>query len=167
MKMRKHPIHNVFVTKDGRVFKNGRWATLTKRSDGYVVVSVGGRSAPVLRVHALVLETYVGSCPEGMNCRHLDGDKENNKLRNLKWGTLEEQIEDQKRHGTFSPPPIHTGEKNRGCKGPEFRARLLAAVEFYISKKVTSRHAALQFGVSKTHLLRIVAKSRQEGVRGS
>lgn len=38
-------------------------------------------------VHRMVLETFVGNCPKGMECLHLDGDNKNNKLDNLKWGT--------------------------------------------------------------------------------
>ena len=39
-------------------------------------------------VHRLVLEAFVGPCPEGMCCRHFpDRDPSNNKLENLSWGT--------------------------------------------------------------------------------
>lgn len=51
-------------------------------------------------IHRLVLETFVGPCPEGMECRHLDGNPKNNKLSNLKWGTKKENQEDSKKHGT-------------------------------------------------------------------
>lgn len=50
--------------------------------------------------HRLVLETFVGPCPEGMLCRHLDGNPQNNCVRNLCWGTALENCEDAKRHGT-------------------------------------------------------------------
>ncbi len=51
-------------------------------------------------VHRLILETFVGPCPEGMECRHLDGNPKNNKLENLKWGTPKENYNDRKLHGT-------------------------------------------------------------------
>ena len=38
-------------------------------------------------VHRIVLETFIGECPSGMECSHLDGDMSNNKLSNLKWET--------------------------------------------------------------------------------
>jgi hypothetical protein len=53
-------------------------------------------------VHRLILETFIGPCPPGMECRHLDGNPENNKLENLKWGTRLENINDRKLHGTDS-----------------------------------------------------------------
>ena len=50
--------------------------------------------------HRLVLESWVGPCPPGKECRHLDGNPANNHLSNLKWGTAKENQEDRVRHGT-------------------------------------------------------------------
>ena len=52
------------------------------------------------RVHRLVLEYFIGPCPVGMECRHLDGNPHNNRLDNLKWGTRTENQQDRKLHGT-------------------------------------------------------------------
>lgn len=49
-------------------------------------------------VHRLVLEAFVGSCPEGCETRHLDGNPDNNHLENLCWGTPKENANDRKRH---------------------------------------------------------------------
>lgn len=39
-------------------------------------------------VHILVAEAFLGPRPGGMEeCRHLDGDKLNNRADNLRWGT--------------------------------------------------------------------------------
>jgi hypothetical protein len=38
-------------------------------------------------VHRLVLEAFVGPCPEGMQGCHRDDDPANNRLDNLEWGT--------------------------------------------------------------------------------
>lgn len=53
-----------------------------------------------LRVHRLVLEAFVGACPEGMQCRHWDGNTRQNRLDNLKWGTQSRNCHDKIRHGT-------------------------------------------------------------------
>lgn len=37
-------------------------------------------------VHTLVLETFVGPCPPGMQCHHRNGDVADNRLENLYWG---------------------------------------------------------------------------------
>jgi hypothetical protein len=41
-------------------------------------------------VHRLVLEAFVGPCPEGFQCLHLDNNPKNNHLNNLRWGTPKE-----------------------------------------------------------------------------
>ena len=51
-------------------------------------------------VQKLVLAAFVGPRPEGYQTRHLDGDKLNNRLENLRYGTARENILDQVRHGT-------------------------------------------------------------------
>lgn len=52
-------------------------------------------------VHRIVLEAFVGRRGAGQLCRHLNGCRTDNKLRNLCWGTPEENVADSKRHGTF------------------------------------------------------------------
>lgn len=58
-------------------------------------------------IHRLVLEAFVGSCPPGLQCRHLDGDPTNNALGNLVWGTQIQNYADRRRHGV-----CNTGERN-------------------------------------------------------
>jgi hypothetical protein len=55
------------------------------------------------RVHEmvphLVLRAFVGPRPDGLVTRHLDGDKLNNALANLAYGTYSENMHDRVRHG--------------------------------------------------------------------
>lgn len=62
-------------------------------------------------VHRLVLEAFRGACPEGMECRHLNGNKTDNRLANLAWGTWYDNNEDRKRHGTYRTASLK-GERN-------------------------------------------------------
>lgn len=55
------------------------------------------RQRPV-PVHRLVLELFVGPCPEGMETCHWDGNPANNRLENLRWGTKKDNGADRKRH---------------------------------------------------------------------
>lgn len=52
-------------------------------------------------VHRLVLETFVGPCPDGMEGCHNDGNPTNNVLGNLRWDTHEENTADVRKHGTL------------------------------------------------------------------
>lgn len=66
----------------------------------------------VCQLHRLVLETFVGPCPEGMECRHFpDRNPANNRLENLQWGTKKENAADRKVHGTD-----RLGERNNKAK---------------------------------------------------
>jgi len=50
-------------------------------------------------VHRLVLEAFVGPCPEGMEGCHNDGNPRNNRLDNLRWDTPLANNLDVIRHG--------------------------------------------------------------------
>jgi len=72
--------------------KMGRYVGLQLvRRDGHVEKAY---------LHRLICEAFHGPCPDGMECRHLDGDKTNNNASNLKWGTKLENESDRKAHGT-------------------------------------------------------------------
>ena len=54
------------------------------------------------QVHRLILETFLGPCTPGMECRHLDGNPSNNRLDNLEWSTHKINIQDKIKHGTLA-----------------------------------------------------------------
>lgn len=75
-------------------------------------------------IHTLVLEAFVGPCPEGLECRHLDGDAGNNRLTNLRWGSRMENQKDRRFHEkearrlvgavrAAEPVYLTAGERNR------------------------------------------------------
>lgn len=70
-------------------------------SEGYpkVGLTFEGRKRRAL-VHVLVLEAFVGARPEGAACCHNDGNRQNSRLSNLRWGTYSENNFDLVRHGT-------------------------------------------------------------------
>ncbi len=91
-----------YASRWGTRFRE-RWRQLRpKKGDryGHLSVTLPGRIQRY--VHALVLEAFVGPCPPGMQCRHLDGNPRNNRLDNLCWGTPVEDAQDKRRHGTLA-----------------------------------------------------------------
>lgn len=62
------------------------------------------------KVHRLVLTTFVGPCPDGMEGCHNDGNPSNNRLDNLRWDTHIENEKDKTAHGTH-----HFGELKGGA----------------------------------------------------
>ena len=73
----------------------GREKLLSQGKDGkgYLKVTLckNGIKKP-FSVHRLVYETLVGEIPEGMQCNHIDEDKENNRVDNLNLMTPKENI---------------------------------------------------------------------------
>ena len=65
-------------------------------------------------IHSLVLVCFVGDRPNGMECRHLDGDRMNPRLNNLRWGTPSQNQRDREQHGTGNQ-----GNRNRASKVDE------------------------------------------------
>lgn len=68
---------------------------------------VNGGTQAFPHVHRLVLESFVGPRPEGMQCLHANGDPGDNRLVNLRWGTKAENWEDAKRHRAAGMKPAY------------------------------------------------------------
>jgi len=97
---RKVKCYGGFRTIKGKVLKP------SLSDDGYHVVSIsrGDHKQETVHVHRIVLLAFVGPCPEGMETRHDDGSRTNNRLSNICWGTPEENWIDRKRHGRVGWP---------------------------------------------------------------
>lgn len=76
------------------------------------------------QVHRLVLETFVGPCPPGMEACHNDGNPANNHVSNLRWDTGSSNMLDKRRHGTD-----HQVNKTHCPRGHELRGANLRARE--------------------------------------
>ena len=82
-----------------------------KRGYKQVLLASGQGKPRLMCVHTLVLMAFVGPRPEGAECRHLDGTRNNNNLSNLRWGTHAENSRDMILHGTSNQ-----GERNPSAK---------------------------------------------------
>jgi hypothetical protein len=56
------------------------------------------------KIHTTILAVFVEPRPLGLDGLHNDGDVTNNRLSNLRWGTVSENIADAVRHGTWNSP---------------------------------------------------------------
>lgn len=79
-------------------------------SNGYpsVRLTVQGRRTHY-SVHKLMGITFLSPRPSSRHeTRHLDGDKTNNAITNLAWGTRKDNADDRERHGRTSRGPEHS-----------------------------------------------------------
>jgi hypothetical protein len=123
-----------------------RWHTIhgCVRSYGYLHVGVYPEvGVRVLRdIHDLVLTAFVGSRPPGMVCRHLDGNRQNNHLFNICWGTPQQNADDRARHGTLV----------KGSKSPNAKLKESDVIEIRGLVKAGMKYLdiAKLYGVSKS-----------------
>lgn len=100
------------VDELGNVYRDGREAPLAPSADkdGYhsVYLSCNGKTTR-RTVHRLTLEAFIGLRPEGFQCCHLDGNRSNNVLSNLKWGSRIENESHKAVHGT-KPVGVKNGQ---------------------------------------------------------
>lgn len=147
------------ISRDGRVwsvprrgpgsFNSGIWRK-PHESRGYLRLKLmKDKKQAMVFVHDLVLAAYVGPRPAGMECRHLDGDRRNNNLENLKWGTRKENHADALRHGTHSS--LHQKKK---LTPDDVK---LIYYDYHIRGR-KQRDIAVEFGVSQRTVWHIVHK---------
>jgi len=100
------------------------------------------------KVHRLVLETFVGPCPPGMECRHLDGDPSNNRIDNLCWGTRSENMKDVVKHGTLSINwPNNCGQNNGMSK---LNDKKVLEIDSLIMEGIPLEEIARRFKVNRS-----------------
>lgn len=109
-------------------------------------------------VHVLVLSAFVGPRPPGMSCRHLDGDATNNRVANLRWGTVAENTADKIRHGTHPHGVTHGRAKLTEAQVLEIlRTPQISNVQWGKRLGVSHRTVAyIRTGQRWTHIRRTV-----------
>ncbi len=152
-----HPDYLISTTGTVWSSRSRLFLQLCADSGGYSIVTLcknGGRKT--CRVHRLVLESFIGFCPPKMECRHLDGNKTNNQLDNLCWGTHKQNIHDAVQHGTRAI--LGKGEKHPNSKLSDQNRRLIFSV--YHDGDYTQQELADYFEVGLTQVNRIVRDNR-------
>lgn len=106
------------ISSYGRVKSLGRWINpnskqkayyiaekmlkLNKDTRGYLFVMCSKNSQTKrMYVHQAIAHSFIGSQEKGIEVRHLDGNKLNNTLENITYGTKSDNMRDAVRHGTL------------------------------------------------------------------
>jgi hypothetical protein len=101
------------------------------------------------KVHRLVLETFAGPQPDGCEAAHLNGDRSDNRLVNLRWCTHLENEAHKAAHGTRA-----TGELNGASQLTGWQ---VAEIRFLEGKGVPQAKLRALFDVSAETISTIVA----------
>jgi hypothetical protein len=134
-------LDRIVVLNDGRTrFAAGRVLRAGLTGYGYLHVGLGLEGRRLNRkIHQLVMQAFVGPCPEGMEVCHGPGGKTDNRLINLSYGTKSQNQVDRLRDGTDA-----RGRKNANARLTEEEVILIRAS----SESVTALAARL--GVART-----------------
>ncbi len=114
----------------------------------------GKHSTPT--IHRLVLESFVGTRPKGMEACHNNGIKTDNRLVNLRWDTHKNNQLDRVKHGTSNHGSRNVNSKLKEKDIPEIRSSIGKGVSLTrIAKSyrvTTSAICALKKGKTWSHI---------------
>ena len=134
--------------RDRSSFLAGIRSASVPDADGYEIASIECKQ---YKVHRLVLLAFVGPCPVGMQCAHLNGIPWDNRLINLKWVSMEENQGHRVAHGTDI-----RGEKNGFSKLSNGKVRMIRAM--WASGCYRQREIAEVFSINQTAVSGIVLR---------
>lgn len=141
------------IGNDGSVWsrrsRNGRGLTNTWRrkkccpdDSGHLrVILMLDAKLHYVSAHRLVLEAFVGPCPDGMEACHNGGNPANNHISNLRWDTPRSNQADRVLHGTDS-----RGERNGRAKLTNIDVQAIRTAAAY--GKVNKNALGRKYGVS-------------------
>lgn len=108
----------------------------------------------VLRnVGRLVLETFIGPCPEKMELCHNDGNPANNRLENLRWDTHSSNMLDKRKHGTAPYPSWLLGTGHYRTK---FTDQQIKIIKLHPKFRGSNAYLGKLFGVTREAIREIV-----------
>ena len=148
-----------FANSAGHIFSmRGPWKRELRQlwpasnGGGYLVVKLKIKGIwKKVRVHHMVLDAFVGPRPQGKECRHLDGNKLNNRAENLRWGTSAENMKDRDEHGRTA-----CGENNGSAKLTWLAVEKIRAQYGNGREGLRLRDLAERFAVSESCISRII-----------
>lgn len=132
-----------------RVWRDNMAFPIQSRSDkdGYRIVTIWNRKRYYTKkVHRLVLEAFVGPCPEGYVCDHINTVRDDNRLGNLRWVSQRDNCRN---------PLSRDNRTNHGN-----RVRCVETGKEYVSVSAASRDT----GASRSHIGEVCkGKARSTG----
>lgn len=131
----------------------GRIIKCFPNSDGYASVTMKSNSVNYRQpVHKLVLVAFIGPCPPGLQCRHLDGDRWNATLSNLEWNTYQVNQDDIEAHGNRL-----RGSRQPNSKLTESKVRKIRTLVSI--DRLDRKQIARRFGVHVSTIHRVVSRT--------
>lgn len=144
------------ITPNGHIWStfSDKWMNPSHDKNGYAVVGLYKNKKRYYRkVHRLVLETFVGLCPNGMECCHINGDISRNHIYNLRWDTKSNNTKDSIKHGTYVD---NRGEKSGMSKLKEVNVKSIILI--YALGRMSQRQIGKLYNISQQQVSRIIKR---------
>ncbi|EGT3613198.1 hypothetical protein E5N06_07555 [Clostridium perfringens] len=94
-----YEISNLGRLKSFKKYKNGYILSNKNSKGGYLSVILRDKDKKVCtRIHRLVAETFISNPKNYPVVNHIDGNKQNNKVENLEWCTIQHNVKHAIRH---------------------------------------------------------------------
>lgn len=155
--LKKHAVFSDYlISNAGLIFsiKRNHWLNPYKDSHGYFQVSLYKDNKRTDKlIHHLVLEMYGEPRQEAQVTRHLNGNKTDNRIENLQWGTYLENVTDMRKHGQM---PNHKGESNGQAKLTRKKVKTIR--KLYADPKISLWSLARKFNMSLYAIWAIVTR---------
>lgn len=147
---------NYEVDTNGDIWRGKRGKSIKlnphKSKQGYVFVSLykeGVKRAVTMRLHQIVLQTFIGKCPIGMQACHNNGVRDDNRLENLRWDTPKNNNADKRLHGTYL--------KGSLCPSSKLNEKQVRVIKWCFKNGMEPPALAKYFPVTRQTLGRIKA----------
>jgi hypothetical protein len=134
---------------------SGKWKKLKPSvgGSGYLQVYLCEKHKPHFRmVHTLVCAAFHGPRPEGLEVRHLNDVKDDNRSENLAWGTPKENKGDARVSGRLT-----TGERSGNTR---LTTEDVRRIRQFAAAGEKQQSIADRFGITHSSVSAIVCKKR-------
>jgi len=110
-----------------------------------------------IRLHKLVMESFIGKCPDGKEVNHKDGKKHNNNLKNLEYITRSENKKHAYRLGLQPKVGVALYEIGENHPNSKLSQKEVDKIrKLWESRKFTQEQLGKRYGVSKSCISHIV-----------
>ena len=124
---------------------------------GYSTVVLGCNGTMYnLYVHRLLLEAFVGPCPNDMEACHNNGNPADNRLENLRWDTCSNNVKDAISHGT-ARCVNQAGEQHHNAKLTNKKVQEIRKLS---ADGIAGIELSKVFCISKAQISRILTRKR-------
>jgi hypothetical protein len=110
----------------------------------------------VIRLHHVIMLTFVGNRPEGLVTCHYDGNPSNNALSNLRYDTASSNMKDAVRHGT-----ANLGER---CPSAKLTAEQVLEIRCRLEMGEKVAIISQSFGISHQQISKIKNRTRWQHI---